>query len=120
MNEKIKRLTAKRKYEVYLATRAKDANIGEVLRRYGLHLNDLRHIEATVEQASIHALKGHRNGWGTEPTRKEYSALVRELAAKEEALSDIVAEYTLLKKSERLGWKGPSRQFTSMVNGDRK
>jgi len=31
-----KRLTAQRKLELYLETRQKDANLGEILRRYGV------------------------------------------------------------------------------------
>lgn len=38
------RLTAQRKLELYLATRAPDAPVGEILREYGVHLDDLREI----------------------------------------------------------------------------
>ncbi len=33
-----KRLTAQRKLELYMETRQKDANLGEILRRHGVHL----------------------------------------------------------------------------------
>jgi transposase-like protein len=46
MGEQRKRMTAKRKLEVYWETRQKDANVEEILRRYGLHLNDLRRTAA--------------------------------------------------------------------------
>ena len=120
MDETRKRMTAKRKLEVYVETRQKDANVGEILRRYGLHLNDLRRIEATVEQAAVEALKGRRTGpeasahWG-----KEQAEIVAELAQKEKALAELTVEYTLLKKSERSGWKGPSTGSTSTANGGR-
>ena len=42
---KRKRLTAKRKFEIYLETKKEGAKIGEILRREGIHLNDLRAIE---------------------------------------------------------------------------
>ena len=59
-----KRLTAQRKLELYLETRQKDANLGEILRRHGLHLNNLRRIEAVVIRAALEALKVRRNGNG--------------------------------------------------------
>lgn len=112
-----KRMTAKRKFEVYLATRDKNANVGEILRRYGLHLNDLRAIEATTEQGALNALKGRQNG---RVPQTDYTTLVRELQDKERALSELAAEYTLLKKNERWGSKVPSNGFTSMGRGGRK
>ena len=47
------RLTAQRKLELYRTTRAPDAPVGELLREYGLHLDDLREIEQTVESAAL-------------------------------------------------------------------
>ena len=38
LNQRPKRLTARRKFQLYLETRNPDANIGEILRRYGVHL----------------------------------------------------------------------------------
>jgi hypothetical protein len=37
---KRRRLTAKRKFEIYLETKKEGAKIGEILRREGIHLND--------------------------------------------------------------------------------
>jgi len=51
------RLTAQRKLELYQAIRAPDAPVGEILRAYGLHLDDLREIEQTIESAALAALK---------------------------------------------------------------
>ena len=76
-----KRLTAQRKLELYLETRQKDANLGEILRRHGLHLNDLRRIEAVVKRVALEALKVRR--YGNDPAAAgtgEYEALVEELA----------------------------------------
>lgn len=121
MAEGKKRMTAKRKLEVYLETRQKDANVGEILRRYGLHLNDLRRIETLVERAALDALKGRPRGeQGAALNGKEYAELVAELAQKEKALAELTVEYTLLKKSERLGWRGPSMASTSTATGGRR
>jgi hypothetical protein len=51
---------------------------------------------------------------------KEYDELVAELAQKEKALAELTMEYTLLKKSERSGWKVPSMASTSTANGGRR
>src|SRR3989338_7911058 len=109
MDEQRKRLTAKRKLEVYLETRQKDANVGEILRRAGLHLNDLRHIELVVERAAVDALKGrHHQAPAPALNGQEHTELVAELAQKEKALAELAVENTLLKKSERSGWRAPS------------
>jgi len=107
MDEGRQRLTAKRKFQVYLETRAPGANVGEVLRRFGLHVNDLRRIESAVEWAAVEALRSRRAGNGhAEPegvSAEEYAGLVRELQEKEHALAQLMVEYTLLKKTHSLG-----------------
>jgi len=47
------RVTPQRKLELYLATRAPDAPVGEILRECGLHPHNLREIEQTVEGAAL-------------------------------------------------------------------
>jgi transposase-like protein len=99
------RLTARRKFQVYLETRQPGANAGEILRRHGLHLNDLRQIEGAVEQAAVEALTGRRNSHRllAGVSREEHEALVRELHEKEQALAQLTVEYMLLKKTHALG-----------------
>ena len=103
-----KRMTARRKFEVYLEAQKTPENLGEVLRKYGLHLNDLRQIEETVESAAVEALKVRRNGRAgrTEVSKSEYEALVRELSEKDQALAEMTLQYALLKKSERSASRG--------------
>jgi len=123
MDEVKKRLTARRKLDLYLETRQKDVNLGETLRQYGVHLNDLRQIEKAVERAALDGLRVRRNGrfpkamGVTSPA--EYAALVKELSRKEQALAELTVEYALLKKSERLGSKGRLLASMSTVNGAR-
>lgn len=108
LNQRPKRLTARRKFQLYLETRNPDANIGELLRRYGVHLADLRRIEESVENGAISALKA---GFGRQAkkrnvTPEEYERLATELREKEKALADLAAEYQLFKKKERLDYPG--------------
>ena len=55
--ERRPRLTTARKFELYLATRSADAPLGEILRQYGVHLDDLRAIERVVESSALAGLK---------------------------------------------------------------
>jgi hypothetical protein len=108
------RLTARRKFEIFLEAKKSPEKLGEVIRKYGLHVSDLRRIEATVEAAAVEALKVRSDGRAREAgvSRSEYEALVRELQAKDQALAELMLEHTLLKKSERsaskAAWMGSS------------
>lgn len=117
---KRKRLTAKRKFEIYLETKQAGAKVGEILRREGIHLNDLREIEELVERGAIGALKS--KGPGRLLRKKidpiEHEQVKKELHDKERAMSDLMVEYALLKKSDRLGLKGISKEYNSEMGGN--
>ena len=108
---KRKRLTAKRKFEIYLETKKEGAKVGEILRREGIHLNDLREIEEQVERGALGALKmkGPGRGMRKKIDPVEYEQLKQELREKEKALSDLVVEHTLLKKVDQLVSRGRSK-----------
>jgi len=97
------RLTAQRKLELYLATRSADAPVGEILRQYGLHLDDLRQIEQTIESAALAALKVHgRHGrLPTDVTPERLLHLEQELTEKTRALAELSVAFTVLEKKER-------------------
>ncbi len=97
------RLTAQRKLELYLATRAPDAPVGEILRGYGLHLDDLREIEQTIESAALAALKV-RGRHGRQPrdvSPERTLQLEQELSEKTRALAELSVAFTVLEKKER-------------------
>lgn len=101
--ERQPRLTAARKLELYLATRAPEAPLGEILRQYGLHLEDLRQIEQVVESAALAGLKAHGRH-GRQPTDlspERVAQLEQELADKTHALADLSVTFTLLEKKDR-------------------
>ncbi len=99
------RLTAARKFELYRATRTPEAPIGELLRQYGAHLEDLREIEETVESAALASLKVKGRHGRTLPaeevTLERVEALEQELAEKTRALAELSVAYTLLEKKDR-------------------
>ncbi len=120
---KRRRLTARRKFEIYLETKKEGAKIGEILRREGIHLNDLRVIEEQVERGAIGALKmkGPSRGVRKKIDPVEYDYLKRELQEKEKAMSDLVVEHSLLKKRDELESRARLRERSSGIeeNGKR-
>lgn len=121
MDREVKRLTARKKFEVCLETRKEGAKVGEILRKYGLHLNDLKRMEAAVEEAAVEALKGRRNGRaGDGKVRdEEYEALMRELGEKDKALAELTVEH-VAKKSERSASRGRLKGATFTGRGGRR
>ena len=98
------RLTAQRKLDLYQATRATDAPVGELLRQAGVHLDDLREIERIVESASLTALKvtGRHGRLPTNVTPERVLQLEHELQEKTTALAELSVAYTLLEKKDRV------------------
>lgn len=98
------RLTAQRKLELYRATRAPNAPIGELLRQAGVHLDDLREIEQTIESAGLAALKvkGRHGRLPTDVSPEQLLQLEQELHEKTTALAELSVAYTLLEKKERV------------------
>lgn len=97
------RLTASRKLELYLATRSPEAPVGEILRQYGLHLDDLRQIEQTIESAALAALKvqGRHGRLPTDVSPERVLHLEQELTEKTRALAELSVAFTVLEKKER-------------------
>jgi hypothetical protein len=109
------RLTARRKFQVYVETRGKDAPVGEILRRWNLSLEQLREIEHVVEHGALQALKvrsGHRPR-ATDVTPESFEQVSRELQEKERALVEISVELALVKKGLRSDSGTDNRRTTS-------
>ena len=102
-SERRPRLTAARKFELYLATRSPDASLGEILRQYGVHLDDLRAIEQTVESSALAGLKAQaRHGrLPTDLSPERVQQLEQEVAEKTHALAELSVSFALLEKKER-------------------
>ena len=114
--ERRPRLTAARKLELYLATRSPEAPVGEILRQYGAHLDDLRQIECVVESAAVAGLKAQARH-GRQPTDlspERVEQLEQELADKTRALADLSVAFTLLEKKDRA-----ESRVRSWANGSR-
>ncbi len=94
-----KKLTAREKWQIFLETSAKDAPVGEILRRYGLYSSDLTRIRQEAETGALKELGRKRYSRKPQAVHyQEYERIKRELAAKEKALAQMSEEYLLLKK----------------------
>lgn len=102
-----KRLTAHRKYQIFLETRPAGAPVGEILRQNGLTLEDLRRIEETIEEAAVEALKMRSGHWKATAVNPEaHETLRRRHDALKQAHGELAAELELLKKVDALNSGG--------------
>ena len=111
------RLTAARKLELYLATRAPEAPVGEILRHYGVHRDDLRQIERVIESSALAALKAQaRHGRvPTDLSPERVQQLEQELSEKTRALAELSISFTLLEKKDRAELRA-----STLANGSRR
>lgn len=110
-SERRPRLTAARKFELYLATRAPEAPLGEILRQYSAHLDDLRIIEQTVESSALAGLKAQTRH-GRQPSDlsvERVKQLEQEVAEKTHALAELGVSLALLEKKDRAESRSRSR-----------
>jgi hypothetical protein len=99
----VKRLNASRKYQIFLETRPAEAPVGEILRRQGLTLEDLRRIEQTVQEAAIEALKVRSGHWRRmEVNPEQYEVLRRRHEVLQKAHAELAVEMELVKKGSEL------------------
>jgi hypothetical protein len=99
----VKRLSASRKYQIFLETRPAEAPVGEILRRNGLTLEDLRRIEQTVQEAAIEALKVRSGHWRKAEVKPEhYEVLRRRHEILQRAHAELAVEVELVKKGAEL------------------
>ena len=117
--------TAEEKYRVVIEAAAiSEADLGEFLRKKGLHAAQLDEWRRLAAEAAKAALNGKRGAPANVAERKRIRELEREVQQherealrKDKALAELAALVTLKKKAERLLWGGgddstPSRNAT--------
>lgn len=99
------RLTARRKFQIFVETRGKEAPVGEILRRWNLTLEQLREIERVVQEGATQALRvrSGRRARPKEVTPEAFGQMQRELLVKEKALAELAVELMLVKKGRISG-----------------
>lgn len=94
-----RRLSAQDKWTVFQEAAAKDAKVGEVLRRWGIDSSQLSRIREQVRSGALQELN---KGPGRKPKDAEKEQLRQDLARVEEAFKEVSIENTLLRKKS--GW----------------
>lgn len=94
-----RRLSPQDKWAVFQEASAKDAKVGEVLRRCGIDSSQLARIRQQVRSGALEEL-GKRPG--RKPKDREKEQLRCDLARLEEAFKEVSVENTLLRKKS--GW----------------
>ena len=116
-----RRLTARRKFQIYVETRGENAPVGEILRRWNLSLEQLREIERVAEEGAVQALtvrSGHRSR-PHDVSPEAFERLRRELLTKEKALAEMAVELMLTKKGPNWGSLSEAPQSTSRSSNGR-
>ena len=99
VGRKRKKLTAQEKWQIFLETTAKNAPVGEILRRHGLYSSELTKIRKDIESAALAELgKKKYSRKPDQVSREEYEKIKTELSAKVKALAQMGEEYLILKK----------------------
>ncbi len=98
---KRKHLTPEEKYQIFLeATIAKGkgtGQVGEVLRRWGIHASDLTRIRESVEQGALHTFK-ERKSRKPKISPEHYKELLEEKQRLHNTIVEQAAELAILKK----------------------
>lgn len=94
--------SAEEKLEAVLeAKRLSGSELGEFLRRRGLHEEQLRQWQETADAGALESLRGRKPA-GKSAEAKRVKELERELRRKEKALAEAAALLVLRKKAEAL------------------
>jgi len=100
---KRRKLTAEKKFQIYLETQRGDLPVGEILRREGLYSSDLVRIRKQVKDGAMEQLSARPGKKRRTVSADEYEALKHELEEKERALADLSVELTVLRKKTNGG-----------------
>jgi transposase-like protein len=92
-----KRLTAEKKFDIFLETTKADTAIGEVLRREGIYPSDLSRYRALIKEGALESLKSSIKRGPSEEERKILQ-LEEELRKRDEVIAQLSMERMILAK----------------------
>ena len=98
-----RKLSAEKKYQIFLETQRGEKPTGEVLRREGLYASDLTRIRKQVQEGAIDRLSAKPGKRPKVVSSDEYEQLKAELQEKERALADLSVELAILRKKTNGG-----------------
>ena len=98
-----KKYSAEERWRIFVETSVPGAQVGEILRKYGLYPGDLTKIRQQVEKGAKEELG--RNKYRKKPLHvdfEEHQKVKAELTTTKEALAEMGQEYLLIKKKVNL------------------
>ena len=98
-----RKLTAEKKFQIFLEAQRSETSTGEILRREGLYASDLTRIRKHVQEGAIDRLSAKPGKRPTLVSADEYEKLKKELEEKERALADLSVELAILRKKTNGG-----------------
>lgn len=105
-NKVRRKLSAEKKFQIYLEAQRSDEPVGDILRREGLYATDLTRIRDQVREGALERLSARPGKKPQIVPLESYEALKRELAEKERALAEqAVALMMLQKKTNGGSWE---------------
>ncbi len=98
-----RKLSADKKFQIYLEAQRSDQPVGEILRREGLYASDLTRIRDQVREGALERLSARSGKKPLMVPLESYEALKRELVDKERALAEQAVELTMMRKKTNGG-----------------
>lgn len=102
-NKVRRKLSAEKKFQIYLEAQRSDQPVGDILRREGLYAADLTRIRDQVREGALERLSARPGKKPRMVPLESYEALKRELEEKERALAEHAVELTMMRKKTNGG-----------------
>ena len=102
-NKVRRKLSAEKKFQIYLEAQRSDQPVGDILRREGLYAADLTRIRDQVREGALERLSAQPGKKPQMVPLESYEALKRDLEKKERALAEYAVELTMLQKKTNGG-----------------
>ena len=98
-----RKLSAEKKFQIYLEAQRSDQPTGDILRREGLYAADLTRIRDQVREGALERLSARPGKRPQMVPLESYEALKQELEKKERALAEYAMELTIMQKKTNGG-----------------
>ena len=98
-----RKLSAEKKFQIFLEAQRGEKPTGEILRREGLYASDLTRIRKQVQEGAIDRLSSKPGKRPKVVSADEHELLKKELEEKERALADLSVELAILRKKTNGG-----------------
>ena len=102
-NKVRRKLSAEKKFQIYLEAQRSDQPTGDILRREGLYAADLTRIRDQVREGALERLSARPGKRPQMVPLESYEALKQELEKKERALAEYAMELTIMQKKTNGG-----------------